>query len=166
MRRAAATTRCILQNLVKDSGQELVLKQAVVAALAGTRTGSVWLLDAHDKKELPEAVQPAVARLLRNSPYVDLRNRALIAFPPPNRLDLKKLPDIATLAKRKGDAVLGKVIEIDKDRKVVWTFASPDLANMRMRNSKLFAGLPVTMTTAGPAYARHMLSPTCSISAC
>ena len=35
-----------------------------------------------------------------------------------------------------GDAQLGKVIEIDKDRNVVWKYESPDLANMRMRNSR------------------------------
>jgi putative heme-binding domain-containing protein len=98
----------ILQNLVKSSDQDPVLKQTSVAALAGTRSGSVWLLDSHDKKELPETLQPIVARLLRNSPYIDLRNRALIAFPPPIRLDPNKLPDIATLAKRKGSAALGK----------------------------------------------------------
>lgn len=35
-----------------------------------------------------------------------------------------------------GDAQLGKVIEIDKDRNVVWKYESPDLSNMRMRNSR------------------------------
>ena len=49
-----------------------------------------------------------LARLLRNSPYPDLRNRALNAFPPPSKLDPKKLPDIALLAKRRGDTVHGK----------------------------------------------------------
>ncbi len=32
----------------------------------------------------------------------------MIAFPPPGRLDPKKLPDISTLVKRKGDARRGK----------------------------------------------------------
>lgn len=35
-----------------------------------------------------------------------------------------------------GDAKLGKVIEVTPDKKVVWKYESPDLANMRMRNSR------------------------------
>lgn len=35
-----------------------------------------------------------------------------------------------------GYAQSGKVIEIDRDRKIVWRYESPDLANMRMRNSR------------------------------
>jgi acetyl esterase/lipase len=35
-----------------------------------------------------------------------------------------------------GDARAGKVIEVDRAGKVVWQYASPDIANMRMRNSK------------------------------
>lgn len=34
-----------------------------------------------------------------------------------------------------GDAKLGQVIEVSPDKKVVWKYASPDLANMRSRNS-------------------------------
>jgi hypothetical protein len=34
-----------------------------------------------------------------------------------------------------GDAKLGRVIEVTPDKKTVWKFESPDLANMRMRNS-------------------------------
>ncbi|MEO8659668.1 MAG: alpha/beta hydrolase fold domain-containing protein [Bryobacteraceae bacterium] len=34
-----------------------------------------------------------------------------------------------------GDAKLGRVIEVTPDKKVVWKYESPDLANMRMRNA-------------------------------
>ena len=47
-------------------------------------------------------------RLLRNSPYPDLQNKALIAFPAAGKLDPKKLPPIAVLASRKGDAREGQ----------------------------------------------------------
>jgi putative membrane-bound dehydrogenase-like protein len=107
-RQQAGPALKILENLVKASDQDPLLKQAAVGALAGTRSGSLWLLEAHDKKELPEGLNPVVARLVRNSPYPDLRKRALSAFPPPSKLDPKKLPDIAFLAKRRGDAVHGK----------------------------------------------------------
>jgi dienelactone hydrolase len=35
-----------------------------------------------------------------------------------------------------GDARAGKVIEVDRAGKTVWQYASPDIAGMRMRNSK------------------------------
>ena len=57
---------------------------------------------------MPEALRNDVARLLRNSPYPDLQNKALVLFPPPPKIDLKKLPAIAVLIKRQGDAEKGK----------------------------------------------------------
>ncbi len=49
-----------------------------------------------------------MARLLRNSPYPDLQNKALVLFPPPPKIDPKKLPAIAVLVRRQGDAAKGK----------------------------------------------------------
>lgn len=86
----------------------LPLRQAAVAALAGSRSGTEWLLDLNARGRLPEALWADAARSLRNTPYQDLRNKALVAFPPPGRLNPKKLPPIATLAQRKGDADRGK----------------------------------------------------------
>ncbi len=51
-------------------------------------------------------------------------------------ISAQRLPNGNTLI---GDAQLGKVIEVDPSRKVVWTYESPDLANMRMRNSRRIA---------------------------
>ncbi|MBI2690037.1 MAG: alpha/beta hydrolase fold domain-containing protein [Acidobacteria bacterium] len=48
-------------------------------------------------------------------------------------LAAQRLPGGNTLI---GDARLGKVIEVDKAGKTVWQYASEDIANMRMRNSK------------------------------
>jgi putative membrane-bound dehydrogenase-like protein len=98
----------ILENLVKRPGEDPAVQQAAVAALAGTRPGCLWLLEAHAKKELPDSLNSQVARLLRNCPYQDLRNRALIAFPPPRRIDPNHVPDIAALARRRGDPGRGK----------------------------------------------------------
>jgi acetyl esterase/lipase len=44
----------------------------------------------------------------------------------------QRLPNGNTLI---SDAKLGKVIEVTPAKKIVWTFASPDLANMRSRNA-------------------------------
>jgi len=48
-------------------------------------------------------------------------------------LAAQRLPNDNTLI---GDAQLGRVIEVSPDKKVVWKYESPDLANMRMRNSR------------------------------
>ena len=98
----------VLQKTVVAERAELELRQAIVAALAGTRPGATWLLDAHARKELKKDLLPDLARLLRYSPYPDLRNKALIAFPPPPKLDPKKLPSIPALLARKGNADRGK----------------------------------------------------------
>ena len=84
------------------------LRRAAASALAGSRAGSAWLLDREEKKRIPEELRGDMARLLRNSPYPDLQNRALVLFPPPPKIDLKKLPPISVLAKRLGDAAKGK----------------------------------------------------------
>jgi putative membrane-bound dehydrogenase-like protein len=97
-----------LQGLVTAVKFSLELKQAAVAALAGSRRGSVWLLAANERKQLPNNLKDDVGRLLRNSPFQPVRNKALIAFPPPGRLDPKKLPSIAKLLGRKGNAARGR----------------------------------------------------------
>jgi putative heme-binding domain-containing protein len=84
------------------------IKQTALAALAGSRPGTTWLLAINDRKHLPGELRADVGRLLRNSPFVDLRNRAMIAFPPPGRIDPKKLPAIAKLAIRRGNTARGK----------------------------------------------------------
>jgi putative heme-binding domain-containing protein len=50
-----------------------------------------------------------VGRLLRNSPFGDLQERARVVFVVP-RLDPKKLPTIASLMSRPGDPARGKQI--------------------------------------------------------
>jgi acetyl esterase/lipase len=47
-------------------------------------------------------------------------------------LAAQRLPNGNTLI---GDAKLGRVIEVTPDKKLVWKYESPDIANMRMRNS-------------------------------
>ncbi len=83
-------------------------RQAALSALAGTRRGSQWLLEQHAHKALPAELVADAGRLLRNSTYVDLRNRAMIAFPPPTRIDPNKLPSLDHLLARQGDPQRGK----------------------------------------------------------
>ena len=97
-----------LQDAITAKGPPGPARQEALAALAGTRRGSQWLLELHARKALPVDLVADAGRLLRNSSYVDLRNKALIAFPPPARLNPKKLPSINQLLVRKGDAARGK----------------------------------------------------------
>jgi putative membrane-bound dehydrogenase-like protein len=99
-----------LQTLVQGQKQKDDWRIAALDALAGSRAGSQWLLVANDKKQLPEDLKPQVGRLLRNSPYPDLRNRALLTFPLPGKIDPKKLPSIPVLAGRRGDVSRGRAI--------------------------------------------------------
>jgi putative membrane-bound dehydrogenase-like protein len=107
-RQGSADALKALQALVTAPKVDLAMKQAAVSGLSDSRPGTVWLLTAHERKQLPRDVLADVARLVRNSPYVDLRNRALLAFPPPGRIDPKKLPKIAVLLGRKGNPTRGK----------------------------------------------------------
>jgi putative membrane-bound dehydrogenase-like protein len=99
-----------LHDLVvgKDEKTAPILRQTAISALAGSRSGTEWLLDLNAKGQLADDLKKSAAIVLRNSPYPDLRNKAIIAFPPPGKLDPKKLPSIAVLAARKGDAERGK----------------------------------------------------------
>jgi putative membrane-bound dehydrogenase-like protein len=106
----AAEALKALQHLVTDPKLGADDRRSAAQALAVGRPGAVWLLDQADKKELPDEVRPDVARLLRNSPFPDLQNKALTLFPPPPKIDLKKLPPIGALAKRVGDAAKGKAV--------------------------------------------------------
>jgi putative membrane-bound dehydrogenase-like protein len=98
-----------LQKLVKQE-QAPELRPAAVEALSSTRTGSQWLLASHSKMELPETLVAAAGRLLRNSPYQDIANAAKLAFPAPGKLDPKKLPAVAEIARRGGDPARGKQV--------------------------------------------------------
>jgi putative heme-binding domain-containing protein len=100
------TALAALQGLLQAEPVELRLE--AVKALAGTRPGTEWLLAAAEKKQLPAALKDDVGRLVRNTPYRDLKIRAMVAFPAPGALDPNKLPDIAVLARRQGNAEHGK----------------------------------------------------------
>jgi putative membrane-bound dehydrogenase-like protein len=97
-----------LERLLVSKDSDHDLKQAALAALAGGRPGSLWLLDAAGKKRLSGVLQSDAGRLLRNSPYEDIRRTAHRLFPPPGKLDAKRLPSPAILAGRRGDAERGK----------------------------------------------------------
>jgi len=86
------------------------IRRSAIEALSGTQPGTHWLLYTFvEKKTIPDDLMALAGRLLRNSPYQDLRGRAASRFPsPPAKLDPKKLPTLAELSQRVGNAERGK----------------------------------------------------------
>lgn len=98
-----------LQTFV-TTGAAKEIKQAAIASLAGTRAGTGWLLSLKEQNKLPEELTADTGRLLRNSPFQGERNKAMILFPAPGKLDPKKLPSVTELAKRVGNAKHGEQV--------------------------------------------------------
>jgi putative membrane-bound dehydrogenase-like protein len=96
-----------LRNLAGSKDADLTVRQAAILGLLATHSGTGWVFEACQRKQLPSELQPEIARRLRNSPFGDWQSQALAAFPAP-RLSLQKLPAIAALAQRRGDAERGK----------------------------------------------------------
>lgn len=94
----------------KPEKATLALRSAAVAALIGSKAGTVWLLALKEKNEFPADLTTDAGKLLRNSPFQDQKNKAALLFPPPGKLDPKKLPSVTELAKKKGNADNGKAV--------------------------------------------------------
>ncbi len=103
--KALTTLHWLVHN---DSIPEL--QKRSVEALAGTRVGTLWLLEQQATGQLQKELVADTGRLLRNSPFQGERNKALLLFPAPGRLNPKKLPPISELVKRTGNAARGEAI--------------------------------------------------------
>lgn len=101
----------VLKNALQKADPKKASPAAseLVQVLVSTQKGSDWLLSL-PKADLAPALASEVGRLLRNSPYQIIRNKAMIAYPAPGKLDMAKLPKAADLALRKGDALKGKAL--------------------------------------------------------
>ncbi len=99
-----------LQELLLDGSRSQELRGAIVATFAANRVATIWLLELQQQGRLPVELRADVGRWLRNSPFQDLRNRALLVFPPPGKLNRQQLPPIASLARRSGDPARGRAV--------------------------------------------------------
>jgi putative membrane-bound dehydrogenase-like protein len=100
----------VLEKIALDPAVPLTRREAAVAALAGSRGGTIWLLRLKEKAEFPKELQAAAGPLLRASPYQGERNKALLLFPVAGTLDPAKLPSSRELAEKAGDPARGKAI--------------------------------------------------------
>ena len=97
-----------LEQAVQKGNAPAEIKTAALTALAGSRSGTQWLLKLKEDGKMPEALAADAGRLLRNSPFQGERNKALLLFPAAAKLDPKKLPAITELARKVGSAANGK----------------------------------------------------------
>src|SRR5262249_27409585 len=72
--------------------------------------GTNWLLALKERGGMPKELDAHAGRLLRNSPFQAQRNKAMLLFPAPGKLNPKALPSPAELAKRTGDSGRGKQV--------------------------------------------------------
>ncbi len=105
-----AKAMAVLQELVAtDSmGGWFPRRELALESLAGTRPGTDWLLTLKEQGKMPKELDAQAGKLLRNSPFQGQRNKAMLLFPPPGKLDPKKLPPISVLATRNGNVERGK----------------------------------------------------------
>jgi putative membrane-bound dehydrogenase-like protein len=107
----AVVATYMLSVIVSSHDDPIEMKRAAVNALAGSQLGSEKLLELKHDGKLPDALVGDTGRLLRNSPFPELRKKAKEIFPATaNKLDPKKLPTIAVLAKREGNIENGKKV--------------------------------------------------------
>jgi putative membrane-bound dehydrogenase-like protein len=102
--------RGALQKVLTEYAFDESSRRAALAALASSRPGSVWLLREAEAKHLNGELYADAGRVLRNSPFLDIRGRARAVFASNRRLDPKKLPSIANLQARHGNPKRGKTL--------------------------------------------------------
>ena len=97
-----------LTKIVLDADRPAELRSEAASALSGGRPGSLWLLENLSNKQIPASVQSEATRLLKNSPYQDIRGRAVAMASSATHLDPKKLPAPKDLLNLRGDAKRGE----------------------------------------------------------
>jgi putative heme-binding domain-containing protein len=97
-----------LTKIVLDSGRSADLRSAAANALSGGRPGSLWLLENMNNQQISAEVKAEATRLLKNSPYQDIRNRVVAMATPNKRLDPKNVPEPKSLLNLRGDARRGE----------------------------------------------------------
>lgn len=95
-----------LQRIAEGDNTER--QAAAVETLAGTVQGARYLISQQKASKLPARLVPLAGRIIRNSSFADVRREGTAAFPAPGKLDPKKLPSSAELAKRKGKVASGQ----------------------------------------------------------
>ncbi len=107
---ASETALKVLSNVVNAKDADADIRRTAIEGLAGSRPGTDWLLKLKEDGAFPSDFIASTGRLLRNSPFQGQRNKAMILFPAPGKLDPKKLPPISELIKRVGNPDNGRAV--------------------------------------------------------
>ncbi len=101
----------VLQNTFRLglTNQGGILASEVVTVLVSSQKGSEWLLTL-PRKDLSPALASEIGRVLRNSPFQIVRNKAMLAYPAPGKMDIARLPKASELANRQGNAAKGRAL--------------------------------------------------------
>lgn len=100
----------IMTMLTPESAIDLPVRQQVVAAAAAHKPGAEYLLTSYQEKKINKDLTADLSRLLRNSPFPDIKKKAQGMLPAPPKLDPKLLPSIPALLTRKGNVEKGRQI--------------------------------------------------------
>jgi putative heme-binding domain-containing protein len=125
---------------------------------------------------MPKELDLLAGRVLRNSPFQGQRNKAMLLFPAPGKLNPKSLPPITELAKRNGDAARGKKVweasttgaaQCAKCHTVrgVGGQVGPDLSMIGKKASKenLFESILVPSKAIADQYIQHQVKTTADL---
>ncbi len=105
---AMPAMQALQETLLAKENVPEELRTAALDVIASTRIGTDWLLSLKEAGKMPDALVGPVGRLLRNSPFQAQRNKAMLLFPAPGKLDPAKLPSLAMLARSRGNADRGQ----------------------------------------------------------
>ncbi|MBI3407266.1 MAG: c-type cytochrome [Planctomycetes bacterium] len=103
-------SRDVLRDIAVSAKRKRQERQVAVGGLAANKDGAEWLLQAFKDKKLNADLTADLARLLRNSPFPDIKKQAQSSLPAPPKFDPKNLPSIPALLARKGNPVRGEQI--------------------------------------------------------
>src|SRR5207244_2694746 len=94
----------------EEKDADLRVRQQVLAAAAAHKPGAEYLLAHFKEKRLPADLTSDLSRLLRNSPFPEIKKKAQTTLPAPPKFDPKSLPSIPALLARKGNAERGRQV--------------------------------------------------------
>jgi len=108
--RGSGRAVALLRGLLVDAGASAEQKSAAVRGLARSQQGAKDLVSMAQAGELSGVLPQVAAVAIASCPWGDIRQSAADVLPMPKAKGGEKLPPLAELLKRKGDATNGKAV--------------------------------------------------------
>ena len=100
----------LLSPFVKDAKKPLDLRREAVRSMSTVRPGALELVSLAKSKNVDPLLKDSLAAALHQAQWRDVKEQAVKLFPLPAGKNNVKLPSIAELLSKKGDAKRGKLI--------------------------------------------------------